>query len=831
MGSQIIYNYENLFFGSTDETFDYILAGSFWADLILPSPYYEYYNYINFAFGELYLRATPTVIRFLDAENPNREVIGAAADGESQVIIEVRGAQEEPEVIIPENGGEWVEDDYWEQIDYEVWHRNWQAPENITIDRPSNSTFQFIDFEYIIDDQIIDGPDFSIFKVPVVLVHGIWSGPEAWNDMKNELDNSGFAFSYPIYYKNSSASLEENRNVPAKYIEEYIELLQLFGYTVNKVDLVCHSMGGILAKSNYSVENVQENVRRIVTIGTPHYGTPWVDNVLLPIINEFPQHIKRVEKWFEKLFNHDVCITCGAVEDLQVQENPPIVEGNALGVPSLTANGISIEGNIPNWIITFWEFLFRILKIPDITTFYQFHQWLFGKGVSSDWIVSGDSQKAGMSNILDIDLLCWWIGHLLETTNDEFINATINFLESDSQDILEIKYQPLFVKSTNTLKKNIRESNINREEIELTITQPEEGEEYYPGDSVHVVAEGESLKYVLIIGSEEASKLDSIPPFDFDFEIPQYALGEFNIIAFARDIDGNIGGDLVKVNILSNETIQSIVCWPQGPFACSIRDTVYLDVYGTFSDNVERNITYSSLGTSYYSSNTGVAEIIGDGIIKANSSGEVIITIENQVETNLHLYVLGSPSIVNNPDPPNGMTGVPISTNLDWWGAEYANSYDLYLWKASESQPSTPTVNHLTKSFYDPPSDLESAITYFWQVVAKNYSGETEGPKWMFVTAGKTSDESQIKLSPNPFVPSRGHTQISFFGAGLPFSKIKIFNKAGELVKSLKEKEGMNRLDWNATGDNGKRLASGVYIWVSTNQEGKKEKGKFSIIR
>ena len=74
-------------------------------------------------------------------------------------------------------------------------------------------------------------------------------------------------------------------------------------------------------------------------------------------------------------------------------------------------------------------------------------------------------------------------------------------------------------------------------------------------------------------------------------------------------------------------------------------------------------------------------------------------------------------------------------------------------------------------------------------------------------------------------------THISFFGDELPYSKINIYNKAGEKVKTLEEKEGKDRLDWDATNNNGEKLASGVYIWVSSNPNGKKEKGKFAIIK
>ena len=256
-----------------------------------------------------------------------------------------------------------------------------------------------------------------------------------------------------------------------------------------------------------------------------------------------------------------------------------------------------------------------------------------------------------------------------------------------------------------------------------------------------------------------------------------------------------------------------------------------LHAAGIYQDGVRRDVTSSAVGTFYNSSDPSIVQVNQDGIINAVSPGICRIAVQNGAVGELQVIVFGNPGQVSNPDPPDGMTDVSPSTNLDWWGVEDASTYDLYLWKTSDSKPTTPTVAGLTKSFYDPPFDLESGTAYSWQVVAKNVSGQTEGPVWSFVTSGAIVEEGQIMVSPNPFVSARGHTQISFFGVGLPFAKVRIYNKAGELVRSLEEKEGKNRLDWNATSDDGKKLASGVYIWVSTSQAGKHEEGKFAIIR
>jgi flagellar hook assembly protein FlgD len=86
-----------------------------------------------------------------------------------------------------------------------------------------------------------------------------------------------------------------------------------------------------------------------------------------------------------------------------------------------------------------------------------------------------------------------------------------------------------------------------------------------------------------------------------------------------------------------------------------------------------------------------------------------------------------------------------------------------------------------------------------------------------------------LAVSPNPFVPSRGHTQISFLGSSLArIERIYIYNKTGELVKTIEEKD---KFSWNAKSENEKDLASGVYIYVAKEKSGTTRKGKFAIIR
>ena len=88
-------------------------------------------------------------------------------------------------------------------------------------------------------------------------------------------------------------------------------------------------------------------------------------------------------------------------------------------------------------------------------------------------------------------------------------------------------------------------------------------------------------------------------------------------------------------------------------------------------------------------------------------------------------------------------------------------------------------------------------------------------------------DLGDVAVYPNPFRPAKDAT-IKFLN--LPANvKIRIYNVAGELV-STKKDITTGAAGWDGRNDYGKPVATGGYIYIITDNEGRKKTGKIAVI-
>ena len=113
-----------------------------------------------------------------------------------------------------------------------------------------------------------EGPaDRRIGKRPIVLlVHGYFCNGGVWRYFIRWLEGRGFAV-FTVSMEPVYGSLEEN----SRGLEARIDSI-LDATGAQRLALVCHSMGGLVARA-YLRRCGAERVDRIVTLGSPHQGT------------------------------------------------------------------------------------------------------------------------------------------------------------------------------------------------------------------------------------------------------------------------------------------------------------------------------------------------------------------------------------------------------------------------------------------------------------------------------------------------------------------------------------------------------------------------------
>ncbi|HKI61264.1 MAG TPA: alpha/beta fold hydrolase [Mariprofundaceae bacterium] len=115
-------------------------------------------------------------------------------------------------------------------------------------------------------DELVQ-PDFPDAP-PVVLIHGwnggefTWPSPEELRKLENKLQRDIYFFTYRTSYL-------ANRYPPLEVMEEELDRF-LFKYPA--VDVVAHSMGGLLLRQ-YLSHHPDHPVKRAVFLSTPHFGT------------------------------------------------------------------------------------------------------------------------------------------------------------------------------------------------------------------------------------------------------------------------------------------------------------------------------------------------------------------------------------------------------------------------------------------------------------------------------------------------------------------------------------------------------------------------------
>lgn len=126
--------------------------------------------------------------------------------------------------------------------------------------------------------------EFSLFRTPVVLIHGIWGHSTDFIQHILSLESAGYYTFINEYdnWKGPSETLPTNGILFLHgFLLPALNSMKSLNIESKKIDVVAHSMGGLFTKQftrnkYYKTEYTygQRAVRRLITLGTPHWGSP-----------------------------------------------------------------------------------------------------------------------------------------------------------------------------------------------------------------------------------------------------------------------------------------------------------------------------------------------------------------------------------------------------------------------------------------------------------------------------------------------------------------------------------------------------------------------------
>ncbi|MDO5526337.1 MAG: T9SS type A sorting domain-containing protein [Prevotella sp.] len=420
---------------------------------------------------------------------------GVAADGVSQVKISLDPSSRVPkeecgysyEWFLSDDVGDLSSSDTYKEVIY-------TAP----IDYPDETSDRKIINAYLrytkdgVSKEVKAG-DIEIWRVPLVLLHGLHDNGTCWSEFARELIRDNIFNENQIdtvgYEKTNCRYFTTNVGVPQRRINVLFKKYKDNQIVVNKADLVGHSMGGILSRLHVQyIDN--KNVHKVITANTPHSGSELGDIVsLLPLTAKII-----LFNWIKiKGFNSFEAISDLAVDSYSID--------NYLN----NSSALKRMDNIPvHAIVT--ESRFFDDTVPEFSKNVLCAIIQFSRGLgynhlneigTSDYVVSVQSQKGGLQeNNINYIEGPW---HCESTHNENVKQGVRNALlaKTESPIFAHSGFHPLDRKfhfedkeSTNSMKRMVSLQNDNERFLNVSIE----------GDSLSVDCQGgEDVSNMVII--------------------------------------------------------------------------------------------------------------------------------------------------------------------------------------------------------------------------------------------------------------------------------------------------------------------------------------------
>ncbi|MBF0545341.1 MAG: DNRLRE domain-containing protein [Candidatus Riflebacteria bacterium] len=161
---------------------------------------------------------------------------------------------------------------------------------------PSWKAQECLSFEYIptVGHSLNFSKKFDLVRPPALMVHGFTGGRQSLASLSAWLQSQKFDTLLEEYYNKETSdrfdsSIEAQAAKLAKHIKTVLNTYNQSGIKIAKVDIVSHSMGGLVSRTYLRQwsEDYEPRVRKLIMIATPNHGVPWIEKIVGNVLAQF----------------------------------------------------------------------------------------------------------------------------------------------------------------------------------------------------------------------------------------------------------------------------------------------------------------------------------------------------------------------------------------------------------------------------------------------------------------------------------------------------------------------------------------------------------------